>query len=387
MPIPSSLFIITTALHLFFMHAADSATHWQDVQVLKQLKSTISPSTVPPPPALIPGTSTSTPATTSSPTNSPAASAATPSSTPPPGGPIPESFSLLTRLQRLGLSRNSLTGSIPDSLGSLAALEEMYLDNNMLSGAIPLSFNGLKNLKRLELQGNKISGAFPELSQLGSLNFLDASDNAISGELPPGMPPSLIEIAMRSNQIEGNIPGSVANLVSLQVLDLSRNNLSGSVPAGLFTHPSLEQLTLSYNQFGSVQVPGNSGWTSQLISVDLSNNEIRGFLPGFLGLMPRLSALSLENNKFSGMIPTQYVLKVLSPGTGEGGLAQFERLLLGGNYLLGPVPGAFLDLKAGSVTVRLGDNCLYRCPVTLFFCEGGVQKSLMECKAFGPIIP
>ncbi|KAL0378334.1 UNVERIFIED_CONTAM: hypothetical protein Sradi_3138900 [Sesamum radiatum] len=324
------------------------------------------------PPALIPGTSTSTPATTSSPTNSPAASAATSFSTPPPGSPsslstrpvtpvlsppfpglspylqnldfsnnnfsgsIPESFSLLTRLQRLGLSRNSLTGSIPDSLGSLAGLEEMYLDNNMLSGAIPLSFNGLKNLKRLEIQGNKISGAFPELTQLGSLNFLDASDNAISGELPPGLPPSLIELAMRSNQIEGNIPGSVANLVSLQVLDLSHNNLSGSVPAGLFTHPSLEQLTLSYNQFG-------------------------------------LSALALENNKFSGMIPTQYVLKVL--GTGEGGLAQFERLLLGGNYLLGPVPGAFLDLKAGSVTVRLGDNCLYRCPVRLFFCVRVGYKS------------
>ncbi|KAL2532448.1 Leucine-rich repeat (LRR) family protein [Abeliophyllum distichum] len=303
-------------------------------------------------------------------------------------GSVPESFSQLTRLQRLGLSSNSLSGSLPDSLGSLSNLEEMYLDNNKLEGTIPLSFNGLKNLKRLELQGNGLSGDFPELTQLSNLNFLDASDNAVSGNLPANFPASLIELSMRNNQIEGNIPSSVINCAYLQVMDLSHNRLSGSVPPSLFTHPSLQQLTLSYNQYDSVPVPGNSGLTSELISVDLSNNNIHGFLPGFMGFMPKLSALSLENNKFSGMIPIQFALKVLAVGSGSNsGLAQFERLLLGGNYLLGPIPGPFLELESGSVKVQLGNNCLYRCPVRWFFCEGGAQKSLMECRAFGPIIP
>lgn len=421
---PSSLlirFLAISTVQFLIMHA-HSATHWQDVQVLKQLKSTITPSSVPPSSCIdswdfsldpcdnlfsdkftcgfrCDAVSDSSSRVTEIALDSPgySGSLAAVSWTLPYlqsldfsnnnfSGPIPDSLSWLTGLTRLGLSHNSLSGSIPASLGSLAGLEEMYLDNNMLTGEIPQSFNGLKNIKRLELQGNKISGAFPELGQLGNLNVLDASDNAISGGLPPALPPSLIELAVRNNQIEGNIPGSVAGLASLQVVDLSHNRLSGSVPASLFAHPSLEQLTLSYNQFGSVQVPGDSGLTSQLISVDLSNNEIRGFLPGFMGLMPRLSALSLENNKFSGLIPTQYVLKVLVPGTGVG-VAQFERLLLGGNYLFGPIPGPFLDLKADTVTVRLGDNCLYRCPVRLFLCGGGVQKSLMECRAFGPIIP
>ncbi|KAI3451024.1 hypothetical protein Pfo_007689 [Paulownia fortunei] len=417
----SLLTFFTITVLQFFMHT-HSATHWQNVQVLKQLKSTITPSSVPPGSCIdswdfafdpcdnlfsdkftcgfrcdvvLNSSSRVTELALDSAGYSGSLSAV--SWTLPYlqnldfsnnnfFGAIPESFSSLTRLQRLGLSQNSLSGSVPGSLGSLANLEEMYLDNNMLTGAIPLSFNGLKNLKRLDLQGNKLSGEFPEMGQLGNLNFLDASDNAISGELPGVLPPSLVELAMRNNQIEGNIPASVVNLASLEVMDLSHNKLSGSIPAGLFTHPSLEQLTLSYNQFGSVQVPGNSGLTSQLISVDLSNNEIRGFLPGFMGLMPRLSALSLENNKFSGLIPTQYVLKVLVPGSGQG-VAQLERLLLGGNYLFGPIPGAFLELKADSVMVRLGDNCLYRCPVRLFFCGGGVQKSLVECRAFGPIIP
>ncbi|XP_051140778.1 probable inactive leucine-rich repeat receptor kinase XIAO [Andrographis paniculata] len=307
-------------------------------------------------------------------------------------GPIPAAFSALTNLQRLVLSHNSLTGAIPAAaVAALPNLQELILDSNYLSGPLPPSLNLLRNLQRLELQNNRLGGALPDLSRLAALNFLDASDNSFSGEIPAALPPSLVELALRNNQLSGSIPASVAAVSSLEVLDLSHNSLAGEIPAALFSHPSLEQLTVSYNQFGSIQQPGpypDPTLTSQLISVDLSNNQIRGFLPGFMGQLPRLSALSLENNKFSGPIPTQYVLKVVDPGVDPAlGLAQFERLLLGGNYLFGPIPGAFLELKAGSVTVRLGDNCLYRCPLRWFFCEGGVQKSLTECRAFGPIIP
>ncbi|XP_057499522.1 LRR receptor-like serine/threonine-protein kinase FLS2 [Actinidia eriantha] len=297
-------------------------------------------------------------------------------------GPVPDSLANLTRLQRLGLSSNWLSGSLPDSIGSLSSLEEFHLDNNNLQGTISSSLNGLKSLFRLEVQGNKLSGEFPDLSQLSNLCFLDASDNSISGELPANFPASLVELAMRNNQIEGNIP---ANMLRLQVLDLSHNQLTGSVPAGLFTHPTLEQLNLSYNRFGSVQVPVNSDLGNALIAVDLSNNKIQGLLPAFVGFMPRLSGLNLENNNFSGMIPTQYAIRAFFPGNG---VSQFERLLLGGNYLYGPIPGPLMKVRdPGSVTVRLGGNCLYRCPMRYFFCEGGQQKSLMVCKNFGPMIP
>lgn len=301
-------------------------------------------------------------------------------------GSVPESFTNLTRLKRLRVSRNSLSGSVPDSLGSVSTLEELYLDNNLLEGTLPLALNGLENIKRLEIQGNKLSNEFPNLSQLSVLYYLHASDNAFSGLLPGHFPPSLIELSIRNNTFEGNIPPGLIELANLQVLDLSHNQLSGSVPASLFTHQSLQQLTLSYNRLGSVQYPENpaSVLNSQLIALDLSNNELFGFLPGFMGLMPQLSALSLENNKLSGFIPTLYATRVFLPGHG---LAQLERLLLGGNYIYGAIPSQWLDLKAGSVTVRLGDNCFYRCPLRYFLCEGGLQKSISECKAFSPIIP
>ncbi|XP_076886282.1 receptor-like protein 32 [Bidens hawaiensis] len=304
------------------------------------------------------------------------------------------SFSRLTRLSRLSVSTNSLTGSIPNSGGSLPnSLQELLLDNNNLTGPIPQSLNKLKNLKRLKLQQNQLSVEFPELTQLGTLNFLDVSNNFISGDLPAALPANLIELTMRNNSLKGNIPASlVVSSVYLQVLDLSYNNLTGSLPPELFTHPSLQQLTLSHNQLQRVLIPANlnrnSINNSELIAVDLSNNNINGFLPGFMGWMPKLSALSLENNKFSGVIPTQYAVKAVTEG--ELGVGPFERLLLGGNYLFGLIPGPFLQLKSGSsVTIRLGDNCLYECPESFYFCDGGVQKSLMECKTFSftPVIP
>lgn len=300
-------------------------------------------------------------------------------------GPIPDSFSSLTRLQKLSLSRNSFTNSVPESIGSLISLEELSLDDNNLRGTIPFSLNGLKNLKRLELQSNTLEGEFPELTQLTQLVYLDASNNAISGNIPTQFPPSVIEIIMRNNQMQGKIPENIlANLSNLQVLDLSHNQLTESIPSSLFTHPNLQQLILSYNNLQYIQSPAYSNYQNTLIEIDLSNNNIYGFLPGFMGRMPSLSALSLENNKFSGMIPTQYAVKTVFPETGT---APFQRLLLGGNYLVGGIPGPLTGLKPGSVNVNLGNNCLYRCPSIFFFCQSGTQKSFTECKNFGPAIP
>ncbi|CAK7334403.1 unnamed protein product [Dovyalis caffra] len=303
-------------------------------------------------------------------------------------GQIPESVSNLSQMSRLGLSRNLFSGEIPTSIGSLSSLEELYLDNNNLQGNIPASFNGLVSLKRLEIQSNKLVGEFPELGALKNLYFLDASDNAISGNVPLTLPASLVQISMRNNSLQGKLePQSLKNLAFLQVIDLSHNKLSDSVPLLLFTHPSLQQLTLSFNSFTSVQSPPFPLTTilqSEAIAIDLSNNELSGFLPSFMALMPKLSALSLENNKFSGMIPTQFAIKTVLSGSG---LSPFSRLFLGGNYLYGPIPGPLMELQPGFADVRLNDNCLYRCPVSFFFCQGGAQKSQMECKSFSPLIP
>ncbi|XP_050207570.1 LRR receptor-like serine/threonine-protein kinase SIK1 [Mercurialis annua] len=299
-------------------------------------------------------------------------------------GLVPDSLAKLTRLRRLSLSENSLSGEIPISIGSLSHLEELYLNSNNLQGPLPSSFSSLIRLKRLEIQENNISGQFPDLSSLKELYFLDASNNCLSGQLPPAMPMNLIELSVRNNNLQGNLPDNFRILEYLEVLDLSHNQLSGSVKSVLFNHPSLQQLTLSYNNFTFLQVPPTMGFTSKLIALDLSYNNIQGLLPAFLGSITKLSALNLEHNKFTGMIPTQYALKTAAL---REDTTPFQRLLLGGNYLFGPIPGPLMGLKAGSVNVSLVDNCLFRCPDTFFFCQGGDQKSLVDCKSFSPAIP
>ncbi|KAJ4978507.1 hypothetical protein NE237_009287 [Protea cynaroides] len=123
---------------------------------------------------------------------------------------------------------------------------------------------------------------------------------------------------------------------------------------------------------------------SELVALDQSSNDLQGLLPTFMVTMPKLSALSLEKNKFTGMISSQYALKavILIEGT-----STFARLLLGGNYLFGPILGPLMSMKPGSANVSLVDNCFYGCLETFFFCQGGVQKSLIACKIFRPIIP
>ncbi|GFZ10410.1 leucine-rich repeat (LRR) family protein [Actinidia rufa] len=299
-------------------------------------------------------------------------------------GSLPDSLSNLTRLRRLSLSKNSFAGEIPSSLGSLFLLEELCLDSNRLSGRIPLIFKDLISLKRLELQENNLDGEFPDLSQLRNLYFLDVSDNQIAGKCPVSFPASLIELSMRNNGLQGDLPERIGELGFLQVLDLSRNNLSGIIPSALFDHKSLQQLTLSHNNFSLLQIPDDLGAQSKLIAIDLSHNSLHGLLPAFMASIPKLSSLSLENNRFSGMIPSKFALRVAVSGDET---ASLKRLLLGGNYLFGPIPAQMMGLKPGSANVSLVDNCLYTCPDTFFFCRGGDQKSRLDCKGFGPQAP
>jgi Leucine-rich repeat (LRR) protein len=170
----------------------------------------------------------------------------------------------------------------------------------------------------------------------------------------------------------------------LQVVDFSSNKINGYVPSIFFQLPSLQQLTLSFNEFSSIEaLPfGTESLQNELIEVDLSNNQLQGFLPSFLAFLPKLSSLSLENNRFTGLIPVQFALKTVFP---ETGIAPFGRLLLGGNYLIGGIPRPLLVLKQDSANVSLVDNCLFRCPHVFFFCQGGTQKSSSECSSV--IIP
>ncbi|KAK8940404.1 hypothetical protein KSP39_PZI009696 [Platanthera zijinensis] len=299
--------------------------------------------------------------------------------------PLPPAVtSLPPFLRRISLSRNCLSGPIPVFPIS-PALEELYLDGNYLSGPMPAP--PFPSLRRLEIQSNNLSGQLPDLRLLSNLNFLDASNNSLSGPFPTAaLPPSLFELSMRSNLLAGGLPGTaLAALPSLQVLDLSHNALSGPVPAAAFEHTALEQLVLAGNGFEWMERPADGGAASQMVALDLSHNRLGGVLPDFIGSMPRLTAVILEDNRFTGLIPAQYAMR--AAGRGGSVFLPFERLLLGANYLYGPIPGLMQEMKEGTAVVSLADNCLFRCPEELFFCAGGEQKPTGICRDLNPMIP
>ena len=67
-----------------------------------------------------------------------------------------------TRVLRLNLSSNQLTGEIPPELGGLSNLTQLYLSDNQLTGEIPLELGRLPGLGRLYLSGNQLTGCIPE---------------------------------------------------------------------------------------------------------------------------------------------------------------------------------------------------------------------------------
>ncbi|XP_045827786.1 receptor-like protein 19 [Trifolium pratense] len=76
-------------------------------------------------------------------------------------GPIPQSFSNLTHLTSLILSRNNLIGSIPSSLLTLPHLTYLDASYNALSGQIPNVFRKSNRFQKLDLSYNKIGGLLP----------------------------------------------------------------------------------------------------------------------------------------------------------------------------------------------------------------------------------
>jgi hypothetical protein len=100
-------------------------------------------------------------------------------------GTISPEVGKLTSLEYVELSNNHLTGSLPSEIGELRTLNLFATYNNKLNGTIPVEFGNLTELTLLQLGSNELSGSLPEeLGQLTNLKYLFIEDNAISGPLP-----------------------------------------------------------------------------------------------------------------------------------------------------------------------------------------------------------
>ncbi|XP_060670883.1 putative receptor like protein 25 [Ziziphus jujuba] len=88
----------------------------------------------------------------------------------------------------------------------------------------------------------------------------------------------VVSLDLSGNNLNGDLPGEITNLLGVVFLNLSRNHISGHIPE------SISRLT-------------------QLSSLDLSHNTFSGAIPQSLGSLSFLGYLNLSDNDFTGKIP------------------------------------------------------------------------------------
>ena len=92
-----------------------------------------------------------------------------------------------SRVTKLLLSNESLSGTVPSELGRLFELTHLNLSSNSLTGDIPRELGWLDNLQEIRLSGNLLTGCIPvalkdvPTNDLSSLNLLYCSPPAPKG--------------------------------------------------------------------------------------------------------------------------------------------------------------------------------------------------------------
>jgi Leucine-rich repeat (LRR) protein len=174
------------------------------------------------------------------------------------------------------------------------------------------------------------------------------------------------ELILEGNAFQGDIPDSLVNLGTLEVLNLSRNGFMGSLPDGFAAGlQNLLILNLSRNFFAG-NIPADIGTMSRLIEIRLNTNfedpffGFRGPIPTSIGLLENLLRLDLNENRLTGELPASlgYLnnLQLLNVGVNpslEGGvppdfenLANLKAFYITGTGIIGAIPGALCNTNA-----------------------------------------
>ncbi|XP_071688669.1 receptor-like protein 7 [Rutidosis leptorrhynchoides] len=182
------------------------------------------------------------------------------------------------------------------------------------------------------------------------MDFIDLSDNFITGEIPPLIcqAESLGILDLSSNSFTGTLPTCLFGK-SIFFIDLSQNNFGGTI-SNTFTHEcQLKMLDLSGNRFVG-QLPKSLANCTNLMSLDVRDNYFDGVFPFWLGSLTELQELDLSFNRFSGAIhdPSTFIPE---------SFPKLQMLILANNDFSGHLPDKYFKIWKAMKSSNMGfDN-------------------------------
>ena len=171
----------------------------------------------------------------------------------------------------LSLGGNQLTGPVPTELSRLPNLAMLDIDDNQP----PLAATSTPSTA-VSFSDRDILVAFYEAT--GGANWSDKSNWLSDAPIDEWHGVTtygsgrVTELGLSGNQLSGEIPTWLGNLVNLELLALQDNQLNGEIPTELGNLANLEDLYLDGNQL-SGEIPPELGdlanlkaWTSTITS-------------------------------------------------------------------------------------------------------------------------
>ncbi|MBC1808119.1 cell surface protein [Listeria sp. FSL L7-0993] len=115
-------------------------------------------------------------------------------------------FGDLTKITRIVITGQGITGEVPPEIKNLVSLESLLLYSNNLTGTIPAELGELTKLKELRLDYNDLTGAIPD--GLGNISSIALQSNRLVGQIPL----SLYENRTGKNEV--NVSGNQVTINS-----------------------------------------------------------------------------------------------------------------------------------------------------------------------------
>ncbi|CAK8538514.1 unnamed protein product [Lathyrus sativus] len=215
-------------------------------------------------------------------------------------------FLTFKNLEFLNLSHNSALSINIDSKAKTLPPHFQYLSSTN-SNRFPKFLAPLPNLEVLDLSNSNIHGKISKwfqshlLSSLKKIELIDLSFNKLQGDIP--VPPNGIQyLLLSNNNFTGDIPLSLCNASSLEVLNLAHNNLTGTVPQCLGTFPFLSVLDMQMNNFNG-SMPRTFSKENSFETIKLNGNQLEGPVPRSLARCSNLEILDLGDNNIEDAFP------------------------------------------------------------------------------------